>query len=198
MKRIKKILLILTKALCLSNLAYSYEDYYEKVYTVKISKSEIYRAVNATEKQKKKLSKIFDKYQKRANGIEDSLKRFDSKKGDLGKIERDRYNEIAEVLSMEQLLEYNSYINGKKIEFEEKNDKIKNLLDGLNLNNNQKSRILRYERNFKREIEKLKVKFLSQEDFSKEYNSLKKIRNEKIRTVLTQEQIKVLDDFNKK
>ena len=63
---------------------------------------------------------------------------------------------VAEVLSFEQLTAFNKYINGKKLEFEEKNDKIKNLLDNLNLTNEQKSEILKQDRDFKREVNKLK------------------------------------------
>ncbi len=62
----------------------------------------------------------------------------------------------------------------------------------------QKSKILKYDRDFKREVEKLKVKFLSQEAFSKEFYSLKEIRNEKIRGVLTEEQRKLVDGFKGK
>ena len=90
---------------------------------------------------------------------------------------------------------YNDYVNTKKIQFEEKNNKIKNLMDNLELKNEQKSEILRYDRDFKREIRKLKEKFLSEEEFSKEFEKLKLVRNEKIQSILTEEQQKILDDF---
>ena len=90
---------------------------------------------------------------------------------------------------------YNDYVNTKKIQFEEKNNKIKNLMDNLELRNEQKAEILRYDRDFKREIRKLKEKFLSEEEFSKEFEKLKSVRNEKIQRVLTEEQQKILDDF---
>ena len=123
------------------------------------------------------------------------LKKYETKKEKLSEIESKRYEEIAKILSYDQLLLYNDYINSKKIEFEEKNDKIKNLLDNLELKNEQKADILKYDRDFKREVRKLKEKFMSEEDFSKEFERLRAERNEKIRSVLTEEQKKVLDEF---
>lgn len=191
----KKILFLCVLMLSINSFLYSYEDYYQKVYTLKISKAEIYKAVNATSQQQKQLSKVFDRYQKRAEGVNGMLKKYETKKEKLSEIESKRYEEIAKILSYDQLLLYNDYINSKKIEFEEKNDKIKNLLDNLELKNEQKADILKYDRDFKREVRKLKEKFMSEEDFSKEFERLRAERNEKIRSVLTEEQKKVLDEF---
>ena len=191
----KKILFLCALMLSINSFLYSYEDYYQKVYTVKISKAEIYKAVNATSQQQKQLSKVFDRYQKRAEGVNGMLKKYETKKEKLSEIESKRYEEIAKILSYDQLLLYNDYINSKKIEFEEKNDKIKNLLDNLELKNEQKADILKYDRDFKREVRKLKEKFLSEEDFSREFEGLRAERNEKIRSILTEEQKKVLDEF---
>ncbi|ERK67073.1 hypothetical protein HMPREF1984_01377 [Leptotrichia sp. oral taxon 215 str. W9775] len=191
----KKILFLCALMLSINSFLYSYEDYYQKVYTVKISKAEIYKAVNATSQQQKQLSKVFDRYQKRAEGVNGMLKKYETKKEKLSEIESKRYEEIAKILSYDQLLLYNDYINSKKIEFEEKNDKIKNLLDNLELKNEQKADILKYDRDFKREVRKLKEKFMSEEDFSKEFERLRAERNEKIRSVLTEEQKKAVDNF---
>jgi viral A-type inclusion protein len=191
----KKILFLCVLMLSINSFLYSYEDYYQKVYTVKISKAEIYKAVNATSQQQKQLSKVFDRYQKRAEGVNGMLKKYETKKEKLSEIESKRYEEIAKILSYDQLLLYNDYINSKKIEFEEKNDKIKNLLDNLKLKNEQKADILKYDRDFKREVRKLKEKFMSEEDFSKEFERLRAERNEKIRSVLTEEQKKAVDNF---
>ncbi|MBF1337092.1 MAG: viral A-type inclusion protein, partial [Leptotrichia sp.] len=133
----KKILFLCALMLSINSFLYSYEDYYQKVYTLKISKAEIYKAVNATSQQQKQLSKVFDRYQKRAEGVNGMLKKYETKKEKLSEIESKRYEEIAKILSYDQLLLYNDYINSKKIEFEEKNDKIKNLLDNLELKNEQ-------------------------------------------------------------
>ena len=191
----KKILFLFALILSINSFLYSYEDYYQKVYTVKISKAEIYKVVKATSQQQKQLSKVFDRYQKEAEGINGILKKYETKKEKLTEVERKRYNEIAKILSYDQLMLYNDYVNTKKIQFEEKNNKIKNLMDNLELKNEQKSEILRYDRDFKREIRKLKEKFLSEEEFSKEFEKLKSVRNEKIQRVLTEEQQKILDDF---
>ena len=191
----KKILFLCVLMLSINSFLYSYEDYYQKVYTVKISKAEIYKAVNATPQQQKQLSKVFDRYQKRAEGVNGMLKKYETKKEKLSEIESKRYEEIAKILSYDQLLLYNDYINSKKIEFEEKNDKIKNLLDNLKLKNEQKADILKYDRDFKREVRKLKEKFMSEEEFSKEFERLRAERNEKIRSILTEEQKKAVDNF---
>ena len=191
----KKILFLCVLMLSINSFLYSYEDYYQKVYTLKISKAEIYKAVNATSQQQKQLSKVFDRYQKRAEGVNGMLKKYETKKEKLSEIESKRYEEIAKILSYDQLLLYNDYINSKKIEFEEKNDKIKNLLDNLELKNEQKADILKYDRDFKREVRKLKEKFMSEEEFSKEFERLRAERNEKIRSILTEEQKKAVDNF---
>lgn len=191
----KKILFLCALMLSINSFLYSYEDYYQKVYTMKISKAEIYKAVNATPQQQKQLSKVFDRYQKRAEGVNGMLKKYETKKEKLSEIESKRYEEIAKILSYDQLLLYNDYINSKKIEFEEKNDKIKNLLDNLELKNEQKADILKYDRDFKREVRKLKEKFMSEEEFSKEFERLRAERNEKIRSILTEEQKKAVDNF---
>ena len=138
---------------------------------------------------------MFDRYQKRAEGVNGMLKKYETKKEKLSEIESKRYEEIAKILSYDQLLLYNDYINSKKIEFEEKNDKIKNLLDNLELKNEQKADILKYDRDFKREVRKLKEKFMSEEEFSKEFERLRAERNEKIRSILTEEQKKAVDNF---
>ena len=191
----KKILFLFALILSINSFLYSYEDYYQKVYTVKISKAEIYKVVKVNSQQQKQLSKVFDRYQKEAEGINGILKKYETKKEKLAEVERKRYNEIAKILSYDQLMLYNDYVNTKKIQFEEKNNKIKNLMDNLELKNEQKAEILRYDRDFKREIRKLKEKFLSEEEFSKEFEKLKSVRNEKIQKVLTEEQQKILDDF---
>ena len=165
MKKVKKLALLSILVLGISSLSYSYEDYYQKVYTVKVSKEDLFKAVNATKNQQKKLSKIFDEYQKKAEGVEKDLVQFDGKKAKIGKIEEDRYRAIARVLSNEQLEAYNSYINSQKSLFNEKNDKVKNFIDSMDLSNEQKARILKYERDFKREVGKLKNQRLTEENF---------------------------------
>lgn len=57
MNKIRKIVILLVLAFGITVLSYSYEDYYQKIYTVKISKSDIFKVVNATEKQQKNCQK---------------------------------------------------------------------------------------------------------------------------------------------
>lgn len=195
MKKVKKIALLPILIFGINVLSYSYEDYYQKVYTVKISKNDIFKIVNADKNQQKKLSKIFDNYQKKAEGIEKELIQFDKKKAKIGKIEEERYKAIAKVLSFEQLQEYDSYINLQKSLFEEKTNKVKNLVDNINLTNEQKSDILKYERDFKRNVTKLKDERLSEENFVAKYNQLKEERNVKMRSVLNESQINTIENF---
>ena len=195
MKKVKKLALLSILVLGISSLSYSYEDYYQKVYTVKVSEEDLFKAVNATKNQQKKLSKIFDEYQKKAEGVENDLVQFDKKKDKIGKIEQDRYRAIAKILSNEQLEAYNSYINSQKELFNEKNDEVKNLVDSLNLTNVQKSRVLKYERDFKRAVGKLRDQRLTENEFVAKYNELRQERNEKMRTVLLDEQVKLIENF---
>ena len=195
MNKVKKIALLSVLVMGISVLSYSYEDYYQKVYIVKISKEDLFKVVNATKNQQKKLSKIFDEYQKKAEGVENDLVQFDKKKDKIGKIEQDRYRAIAKILSNEQLEAYNSYINSQKELFNEKNDKVKNLVDSLNLTNVQKSRVLKYERDFKRAVGKLRDQRLTENEFVAKYNELRQERNEKMRTVLLDEQVKFIENF---
>ena len=195
MNKVRKIALLSILVFGISVLSYSYEDYYQKIYTVKISKNDIFNAVNATKNQQKKLSKIFDEYQKKAEGIEKDLIQFDAKKVKIGKIEEDRYKAIAKVLSNEQLEAYNSYINSQKTLFDEKNEKIKNFVDSVNLTNEQKSKFLKYERDFRREVDKLKGQRLTEDDFIAKYHELQQERNEKMRSVLDETQQKTIEIF---
>lgn len=195
MNKVKKIALLSVLVMGISVLSYSYEDYYQKVYIVKISKEDLFKVVNATKNQQKKLSKIFDEYQKKAEGVENDLVQFDKKKDKIGKIEQDRYRAIAKILSNEQLEAYNSYINSQKELFNEKNDEVKNLVDSLNLTNVQKSRVLKYERDFKRAVGKLRDQRLIENEFVAKYNELRQERNEKMRTVLLDEQVKLIENF---
>ena len=195
MNKVKKIALLSVLVMGISVLSYSYEDYYQKVYIVKISKEDLFKVVNATKNQQKKLSKIFDEYQKKAEGVENDLVQFDKKKDKIGEIEQDRYRAIAKILSNEQLEAYNSYINSQKELFNEKNDKVKNLVDSLNLTNVQKSRVLKYERDFKRAAGKLRDQRLTENEFVAKYNELRQERNEKMRTVLLDEQVKLIENF---
>lgn len=194
LKKIKKLIVFSVIVFGMSSLAYSYEDYYEKVYVVKVSKGDIFKKLNVTKNQQKKLEKIFDKYQNKAKDVEKELITFEEKKEKIGKIETQRYEEIAKILTNEQLEQYNSYINSKKQDFNEKIDRIKKLEDNVNLTNQQKSKVLKFERDFKRNVENLKNDRLSVEMFTQKYEDLKKIRNEKIRSVLTDEQSKFLDE----
>lgn len=194
LKKIKKLIVFSVIVFGMSSLAYSYEDYYEKVYVVKVSKGDIFKKLNVTKNQQKKLEKIFDKYQNKAKDVEKELITFEEKKEKIGKIETQRYEEIAKILTNEQLEQYNSYINSKKQDFNEKIDRIKKLEDNVNLTNQQKAKVLKFERDFKRNVENLKNNRLSVEMFTQKYEDLKKIRNEKIRSVLTDEQIKFLDE----
>ena len=195
MNKVKKIALLSVLVMGISVLSYSYEDYYQKVYIVKISKEDLFKVVNATKNQQKKLSKIFDEYQKKAEGVENDLVQFDKKKDKIGKIEQDRYRAIAKILYNEQLEAYNSYINSQKELFNEKNDEVKNLVDSLNLTNVQKSRVLKYERDFKRAVGKLRDQRLTENEFVAKYNELRQERNEKMRTVLLDEQVKLIENF---
>ena len=79
--------------------------------------------------------------------------------------------------------------------FNEKNDKVKNFVDSLDLTNVQKSRILKYERDFKREVGKLKDQRLTEDGFVAKYNELRQQRNEKMKTVLLDEQVKLIENF---
>lgn len=190
----KKAIILLGILLGLNVISFSYEDYYEKVYTVKVSKESVYREIGATEKQKKKLDRIFKKYQKKAEQIENKLLKFDDKKKELGKVESERYKDIADVLSAAQLHSFNIYINSQKAVFEKKNDKIRNLIDSLDLTNEQKSEILRYERNFQRDISRSEVTALTPDKYISEYERARNIRNEKMRGILSEEQIKILEN----
>ena len=180
MKKIKNLIIYSVMVFGMSSFVYSYEDYYEKVYIVKVSKGDIFKKLNVTKKQQKKLEKIFDKYQNKAKDIEKELITFEEKKEKIGKIEIQRYEEIAKILTNEQLEEYNSYINSKKQSFNEKIDRIKKLEDNVSLSNEQKAKVLKFERDFKRNVEKLKNDRLSVEMFTQKYEELKqkaKIQN---------------------
>ena len=115
----KKILILLIITI-FSNLSFSYEDYYKKVYTIKISKTELFKSLNVTEKQANKLSNVFKYFQKKANKIENKFITFEQKKEKLNKIEKERYEQIKKILTPSQLLTFNEYTNKQKLDFEKK------------------------------------------------------------------------------
>ena len=65
----------------------------------------------------------------------------------------------------------------------------------MNLTNEQKSKVLKYERDFKRSVDKIKNQKLSEANFIAKYNELKEERNEKMRSALTEEQLKFIENF---
>ena len=174
----KKILILLIITI-FSNLSFSYEDYYKKVYTIKISKTELFKSLNVTEKQANKLSNVFKYFQKKAN-----------------KIEKERYEQIKKILTPSQLLTFNEYTNKQKLDFEKKNNKIKTLIDDLDLTNSQKASILKFDRNFNRKLTQMNKEFLSSSEFLDKFNSLKENRNSQINDILTDEQKQILQSFN--
>lgn len=191
----KKILILLIITI-FSNLSFSYEDYYKKVYTIKISKTELFKSLNVTEKQANSLSNIFKYFQKKANKIENKFITFEQKKEKLNKIEKERYEQIKKILTPSQLLTFNEYTNKQKLDFEKKNNKIKTLIDDLDLTNSQKASILKFDRNFKRKLTQMNKEFLSSFEFLDKFNTLKENRNSQINDILTDEQKQILQSFN--
>lgn len=191
----KKILILLI-IIIFSTLSFSYEDYYKKVYTIKISKTELFKTLNVTEKQANSLSNIFKYFQKKANKIENKFITFEQKKEKLNKIEKERYEQIKKILTSEQLIKFNEYTNKQKLDFEEKNNKIKTLIDDLNLTNSQKAYIQKFDRTFKRKLTQMNTEFLSSSEFLDKFNTLKENRNSQINDILTDEQKQILQSFN--
>ena len=179
----RKVLFKITILLFLFNISFSYSDYYHKVYTVKINKTEIFDFIGASEKQKNSLTKIFDKYQKDAEELSKSTIPYTKKVQNLNTLKKERKDEIYKVLSHEQIQKYNTFINQKKLEFEERNDNISKLLSTLNLTHEQ-------------EFDILKSENISSEDFMKQYDDLKNIRNKAIISTLTNEQLNILENNN--
>ena len=191
----KKILILLIITI-FSNLSFSYEDYYKKVYTIKISKTELFKSLNVTEKQANNLSNVFKYFQKKANKIENKFITFEQKKEKLNKIEKERYEQIKKILTPSQLLTFNEYTNKQKLDFEKKNNKIKTLIDDLDLTNSQKASIQKFERTFKRKLTQMNKEFLSSSEFLDKFNTLKENRNSQINDILTDEQKQILQSFN--
>ena len=191
----KKILILLIITI-FSNLSFSYEDYYKKVYIIKISKTELFKSLNVTEKQANKLSNVFKYFQKKANKIENKFITFEQKKEKLNKIEKERYEQIKKILTPSQLLSFNEYTNKQKLDFEKKNNKIKTLIDDLDLTNSQKASIQKFDRNFNRKLTQMNKEFLSSSEFLDKFNSLKENRNSQINDILTDEQKQILQSFN--
>ena len=87
-------------------------------------------------------------------------------------------------------------MNEKRLEFEERNNKIADVISSLDLTHEQKSGILRYEGEFQRKIDDLVEQNLANDDFTDQYNELKKVRNDKIASLLSQDQLAVIQDKN--
>ena len=77
-----------------------------------------------------------------------------------------------------------------------KNNKIKTLIDDLDLTNSQKASILKFDRNFNRKLAQINKEFLSSSEFLDKFNTLKENRNSQINDILTDEQKQILKSFN--
>ena len=75
-------------------------------------------------------------------------------------------------------------------------NKIKTLIDDLDLTNSQKASILKFDRNFNRKLAQINKEFLSSSEFLDKFNTLKENRNSQINDILTDEQKQILKSFN--
>ena len=190
----RKILFRILIVIFLFNISFSLSDYYKKVYTLKINKTELFTAINASDKQQNELSKIFEKYQRKAEEVANQPFDYNKKVSSLNSIRTSRKEDIYKVLSHDQIKKYNNFMNEKRLEFEERNNRIADIITSLNLTHDQKSGILRYENEFQRNIDDLIGQNLANDDFTDRYNDLKKARNDKIAGLLSEDQLEIIQD----
>ena len=190
----RKILFRILIVIFLFNISFSLSDYYKKVYTLKINKTELFTAVNASDKQQNELNKIFAKYQKKAEEVANQPFSYTKKVSSLNSIRTSRKEDIYKVLSHDQIKKYNAFMNEKRLEFEERNNKIADIITSLNLTHDQKAGILRYENEFQRNIDDLIEQNPANDDFTDQYNNLKRARNDKIAGLLSEDQLTVIQD----
>ena len=190
----RKILFRILIVIFLFNISFSLSDYYKKVYTLKINKTELFTAVNASDKQQNELNKIFAKYQKKAEEVANQPFSYTKKVSSLNSIRTSRKEDVYKVLSHDQIKKYNAFMNEKRLEFEERNNKIADIITSLNLTHDQKAGILRYENEFQRNIDDLIEQNPANDDFTDQYNNLKRARNDKIAALLSEDQLTVIQD----
>ena len=190
----RKILFRILIVIFLFNISFSLSDYYKKVYTLKINKTELFTAINASDKQQNELNKIFEKYQRKAEEVANQPFDYNKKVSSLNSIRTSRKEDIYKVLSHDQIKKYNNFMNEKRLEFEERNNRIADIITSLNLTHDQKSGILRYENEFQRNIDDLIEQNLANDDFTDRYNELKKARNDKIAELLSEDQLETIQD----
>ena len=190
----RKILFRILIVIFLFNISFSLSDYYKKVYTLKINKTELFTAINASDKQQNELNKIFAKYQKKAEEVANQPFSYTKKVSSLNSIRTSRKEDIYKVLSHDQIKKYNAFMNEKRLEFEERNNKIADIITSLNLTHDQKAGILRYENEFQRNIDDLIEQNPANDDFTDQYNILKRARNDKIAGLLSEDQLTVIQD----
>ncbi|ACZ07257.1 Uncharacterised protein [Sebaldella termitidis] len=190
----RKILFRILIVIFLFNISFSLSDYYKKVYTLKINKTELFTAVNASDKQQNELNKIFAKYQKKAEEVANQPFSYTKKVSSLNSIRTSRKEDVYKVLSHDQIKKYNAFMNEKRLEFEERNNKIADIITSLNLTHDQKAGILRYENEFQRNIDDLIEQNPANDDFTDQYNNLKRARNDKIAGLLSEDQLTVIQD----
>ena len=190
----RKILFRILIVIFLFNISFSLSDYYKKVYTLKINKTELFTAVNASDKQQNELNKIFAKYQKKAEEVANQPFSYTKKVSSLNSIRTSRKEDVYKVLSHDQIKKYNAFMNEKRLEFEERNNKIADIITSLNLTHDQKAGILRYENEFQRNIDDLIEQNPANDDFTDQYNNLKRARNDKIAGLLSEDQLTVIQN----
>ena len=190
----RKILFRILIVIFLFNISFSLSDYYKKVYTLKINKTELFTAINASDKQQNELNKIFEKYQRKAEEVANQPFDYNKKVSSLNSIRTSRKEDIYKVLSHDQIKKYNNFMNEKRLEFEERNNRIADIITSLNLTHDQKSGILRYENEFQRNIDDLIEQNPANDDFTDQYNDLKRARNDKIAGLLSEDQLEIIQD----
>lgn len=181
---------------CIFNLViFGNNEYNKKVYLLEISEKEFFNVIDVNDKQKNYILEVFNNSKREAEKIEKKLMTFNDKMKEIKKIEKNKYNKISNILSEEQFNHLKQYIDFKKNNFKERINKTYELLKNINLSNRQKYLILKLERNFKRNIKKINPNTLSNEDFYKEFIRLRNEKNEKIKSILTEEQLNILNSF---
>lgn len=190
----KKILLLIF-LIVLNTFSFEY-DYYHKVHILEINKNDLFHILDVTDRQRSALTDLFLKMDAKAVELEKKLLSFEEKKEKLGIIEWERYDKISNILSETQLKLFNEYILEKKMEFEERKDKIKILYEKLKLTNEQKYKILKLEKSFKRNIKKIKTKGRNTGEIILDFMKLNEEKISEIEKILDENQREILKLFN--
>lgn len=164
---------------------------YDKIYQVTVSIDELHMLTN---REKRLVEKIYKNYKKEINKINNKDISFEKKQILLDEVTRDKDKKIKKILNEKKYNKFQEISENIKKMNLYNIDRKNEILNSMDLSNEQIYYILKYDKKFKREVEKMLVND-SIEDKASYYEMLRNQRDTDIENILDEKQILILQQF---